>query len=90
MVRPSTKWDPFGTSIFSTMTQKANQAGAVNLAQGFPDFDGPEVVKEAACAAIRGACNQYAPSAGLPELRQLLAERQAQRYGQVFAAGDGS
>jgi len=77
MVRVGTKWDGFKTSIFSVMTQKAQAAGAVNLAQGFPDFDGPDVIKDAAVAAIRGGLNQYAPAPGLPELRRLLAEREA-------------
>ena len=43
----------FGTTIFTEMTRLANEHGAVNLAQGFPDFDGPEFVKEAAVEAIR-------------------------------------
>jgi len=77
----SGKWQSFGTSIFSVMTQQANAAGAVNLAQGFPDFDGPQVIKDAAVAALKGAYNQYAPSAGLPELRRLLAARQASKSG---------
>jgi len=77
----STKWQGFGTSIFSLMTQQANAAGAVNLAQGFPDFDGPDAIKDAAIAAIKGSFNQYAPSAGLPPLRRLLAARQAEQKG---------
>jgi len=69
------RWSAFGTSIFSLMTQAANRHGAVNLAQGFPNFDGPNEIKEAAIDAIRGASNQYAPSSGLPRLRELLAAR---------------
>lgn len=68
-------WSDFGTSIFTTMTQAANHHGAVNLAQGFPNFDGPAEVKEAAVEAIRGSWNQYAPSHGIPKLRGLLHER---------------
>ena len=71
------KWSKFGTSIFSTMTQAANRHGAVNLAQGFPNFDGPDAIKNAAIEAIRGHFNQYAPSPGLFRLRELLAARQA-------------
>jgi N-succinyldiaminopimelate aminotransferase len=78
------KWEHFGTSIFSVMTLKAMGAGAVNLAQGFPDFDGPERVKDAAIRAIKGGMNQYAPSPGLPELRKLLSERQERRTGRRF------
>jgi aspartate/methionine/tyrosine aminotransferase len=72
-MRLSTKWNKFETSIFSVMTQKAIAAGAVNLAQGFPDFDGPDVIKKAAIDAIMGSLNQYAPAPGLPVLRQKIA-----------------
>lgn len=84
-MRPVTKWDQFGTSIFSVMTLKAMQAGAVNLAQGFPDFDGPDEIKEAAIAAIRGNLNQYAPAPGLPALRELLAAKQKEKSGITYS-----
>ena len=73
------KWQHFGTSIFTQMTKKSVAANAVNLAQGFPDFDGPEVIKEAAVEAIRLGKNQYAPSHGIPELRALLAQRRLEK-----------
>jgi N-succinyldiaminopimelate aminotransferase len=63
------------------MSQLAAAHQAVNLAQGFPDFDGPAAIKEAAIQAIRGSFNQYAPSTGLGELRRQLARRQAEQYG---------
>lgn len=66
---------PFGTTIFTTMTRLAQEHGAVNLSQGFPDFDGPEFVKEAAIKAIRDGCNQYAPMPGVMVLRQAIAEK---------------
>lgn len=75
MVEFSDKWSRFGTSIFSTMTQAANRFGAVNLAQGFPNFDGPNEIKQAAIEAILGSFNQYAPSIGIPRLRELIASR---------------
>lgn len=81
-------WSTFGTSIFTTMTQAANKHGAVNLAQGFPNFDGPEEIKEAAIAAIRGSWNQYAPSAGIPRLRELLSARMAKTSGLTYSASD--
>lgn len=84
VLRIPTKWDRFGTSIFSVMTQKALASGAVNLAQGFPDFDGPDAVKDAAIAAIRAGKNQYAPATGLPELRAALADHQERRAGLTF------
>jgi N-succinyldiaminopimelate aminotransferase len=56
------------------MSALAKEYGAVNLGQGFPDFDGPDVIKEAAKAAITAGHNQYAISAGEPELRAAIAE----------------
>ncbi|GMU55202.1 MAG: aminotransferase [Candidatus Xenobia bacterium] len=71
---------PFGESIFSSMTRLANECGAINLSQGFPDFDGPDWLKEAACQAIRQGPNQYAPSPGLLELRTALAAKVKRDY----------
>lgn len=71
----------FGTSIFSTVTEWAVEAGAINLAQGFPDFDPPDRLVRAAADALHGGLHQYAPSAGDPLLRQAVAEHQLSRYG---------
>ncbi len=68
---------PFGTTIFTTMTRLAQEHGAVNLSQGFPDFDGPDFIKQAAKDAIDRQPNQYAPMPGLPALRQAIARRYA-------------
>lgn len=75
------KLEPFGVSIFSEMTQLANAHQAVNLSQGFPDFDGPDWLKEAATRAIHNGPNQYAPSHGLPALRAAIAEKTQRVYG---------
>ena len=64
---------PFGSTIFTEITSRAVETGAINLGQGFPNFDGPEFVKEAAIAAIRAGHGQYAPTAGVPELGQTIA-----------------
>lgn len=77
---------PFGTTIFTEMTRRANETGAINLAQGFPDFDGPELAKEAAVAAIRAGRGQYAPMSGAPELTAALARLYRDRYGLDYAA----
>ena len=74
----------FGTSIFSTVTEQAIAAGAINLAQGFPDFEPPERLVGAAAEAVRGGLHQYAPSIGDPVLRQAVAEHQQARYGLSF------
>ncbi len=71
----------FKTSIFSEMSQLANQHEAVNLGQGFPDFDGPEFLKEAAKNAIDAGLNQYAISHGALRLRQAIATTWTQDYG---------
>jgi N-succinyldiaminopimelate aminotransferase len=71
---------PFGTSIFTEMTVLANRHGAVNLAQGFPDFDGPEEIRAKAAEAIMRGPNQYAPSRGIPELRQAVARKMKRFY----------
>lgn len=73
---------PFGTTIFSEMTALAQRHGAINLSQGFPDFEGPPEIVEAAVAALRdGASNQYVRSMGHPELVAAVAERVEARYG---------
>jgi N-succinyldiaminopimelate aminotransferase len=72
---------PFGTSVFSEMTALANRYGAVNLSQGFPDFDGPEAIRKRAAEAILRGPNQYAPSAGIPALRQAVARKMERFYG---------
>lgn len=71
----------FGTSIFTEMTALAIEHGAINLSQGFPDFPGPEHVKQAAVAAIAADHNQYAPAPGLPALREAIAATYNAAYG---------
>ena len=65
----------FGESVFSEISRLAAKHDAVNLGQGFPDFDGPDFVKEAALRAIRDGHNQYAPMVGVPALREAVAAR---------------
>jgi N-succinyldiaminopimelate aminotransferase len=74
----------FGTSVFAEYTRLASEHKAVNLGQGFPDFDGPEFVKEAAVAAIRGGQNQYLPMTGLPAMAQAVADHQRRFYGVAY------
>jgi N-succinyldiaminopimelate aminotransferase len=73
----------FTTSVFAEMSRLAAEHGAINLGQGFPDFDGPEAVKEAAMRAIRAGENQYAMSAGQPALRRAIAAHSERWYGQA-------
>ncbi|HEX7131383.1 MAG TPA: pyridoxal phosphate-dependent aminotransferase [Iamia sp.] len=79
------KLEGFGTTIFAEMSALAVETGAINLGQGFPDTDGPEMVLEAAVEAIRTGdrtgANQYPPGPGIPALRQAIAAHQARFYG---------
>jgi N-succinyldiaminopimelate aminotransferase len=70
-------------TIFSEFSALAARTGAVNLGQGFPDFDGPEEVREAAVRALRAGVNQYALGAGSLNLRKAIAEHAERFYGQV-------
>src|SRR5438876_4345822 len=71
----------FTESVIRDMTRVSNQYGAINLAQGFPDFPMPEPMKDAACAAIHGDINQYAITWGSPALRLAIAEKYRKWYG---------
>jgi len=66
--------EPFGETVFATWSRLAVQHNAINLGQGFPDFDAPDFVKEAAIKAIRDGDNQYSRSAGHPKLVQAIAD----------------
>ncbi len=71
----------FGTSIFTEMTALALAHNAVNLAQGFPDFDGPAFVREAAARAIADGHNQYPRMFGVPRLNAAIAADFKRRAG---------
>lgn len=66
---------PFGQTIFTEISLLAAKHGAVNLGQGFPNFDGPEFVKRAAIEAINAGHGQYARMFGVPELNAAIAAR---------------
>lgn len=70
----------FDESVIREMTRIAHRTGAVNLAQGFPDFPMPAPMKDAACAAILGDVNQYAITWGSPALRLAIAEKYRRWY----------
>lgn len=65
---------PFGVTIFTEMSDLARKHGAINLGQGFPNWEGADFVKEAAVRGTRaGEHDQYPPSPGIPELREAIA-----------------
>ena len=71
----------FTESVIREMTRVAQEHGAINLAQGFPDFPMPAVMKAAACDAINADLNQYAITWGAKSLRDAIAHKYARRYG---------
>ena len=70
-----------GTTVFTVMSALATQHGAINLGQGFPDYEGPQDVVQAAADALLDNRNQYPPLTGLPELRRAVAEANRRFYG---------
>ncbi|MGQ0766932.1 MAG: pyridoxal phosphate-dependent aminotransferase [Gemmatimonadota bacterium] len=78
---PAQRAATFTESVIREMTRVAQQYGAINLAQGFPDFPMPAAMKDAACAAIHGDVNQYAITWGAPSLRLAIAEKYQRWYG---------
>ncbi|MDU8359377.1 MULTISPECIES: pyridoxal phosphate-dependent aminotransferase [Pseudomonas] len=70
-----------GTTIFTVMSQLAAETGAINLSQGFPDFDGPQALRDALSRHVAEGHNQYAPMTGLPALRQQVAAKVSRCYG---------
>lgn len=79
--RVTARLQGFGTTIFAEMTALAQAHAATNLGQGFPDFEGPVRIREAAIEAIRAGKNQYARSSGVPELTAAIAAHQRHHYG---------
>lgn len=69
-----------GTTIFTVMTRMAQQHQAINLSQGFPDFDCPEQLRERVSFYLNDRRNQYAPMTGVPELREQLAAKLLNLY----------
>jgi N-succinyldiaminopimelate aminotransferase len=80
----ATRLQGFGTTIFAEMSALAVRTGAINLGQGFPDYDGPAEVLDAAVDAIRSGHNQYPPGRGEPVLREAIAHHQRRWYGLAY------
>jgi methionine aminotransferase len=72
-----------GTTIFTVMTERAREVGAINLAQGFPDFDAPGKLKDLVAYHIAAGRNQYASMIGVPELREQIALKLQSSYGRM-------
>jgi methionine aminotransferase len=79
----ASKLPAVGTTIFTVMSRLAEEHGAINLGQGFPDFDPPEALKVALARHVTAGRNQYAPMAGVPALRARISETLARSYGRA-------
>ena len=79
--RLDSKLPGFGTTIFTVMSKMAAEHGAINLSQGFPDFEGPQLLRDRVAWHMAHGHNQYSPLAGVPPLLDAIAELVASRYG---------
>ncbi len=75
-----------GTTIFTVMSALAQERGAVNLGQGFPDFDCDPALLQHVGDAMREGFNQYPPMTGVPQLRRAVADKIATLYGRAYDA----
>ncbi|GHD92474.1 methionine aminotransferase [Pseudocitrobacter faecalis] len=78
---PQSKLPNLGTTIFTQMSALALKHQAINLSQGFPDFDGPRYLQERLAYHVAAGANQYAPMTGVQALREAIAEKTAALYG---------
>ncbi|EFE98013.1 pyridoxal phosphate-dependent aminotransferase [Serratia odorifera] len=85
---PDSKLPALGTTIFSQMSALAQQHQAINLSQGFPDFDGPDYLQQRLAWHVAQGANQYAPMTGVAPLRAAIADKTAQIYGWQPDAND--
>ena len=84
MIKLDSKLPAVGTTIFTVMSRLAAELGAINLSQGFPDFDcDPELV-DAVARHMRSGMNQYAPMQGVPALRQAISAKYDSFYGHRY------
>jgi len=86
MQPPDSKLPGLGTTIFTVMSQLAGDCDAINLSQGFPDFTAPDALLDRVDHHLRAGHNQYAPMAGVPELRQQIALKTERMYGRRIDA----
>jgi len=80
----SSKLPRVGTTIFSTMSKLAMEHNAINLSQGFPDFECPQALVTAVNTAMKEGNNQYAPMPGVMRLREMIAEKTEELYGAKY------
>ena len=81
---PPSRLPKVGTTIFTVMSALAAERGAVNLGQGFPDFEGDPALVDAVAQAMREGHNQYPPMTGVPALREAVAGKTLALYGKRY------
>lgn len=84
-IKVSSRLPHVGTTIFTVMSALAQEHGAVNLSQGFPDFDAPAELLALLDQHARAGHNQYAPMAGVPLLREAIAAKVQSLYGLAYS-----
>ena len=84
---PPSRLPKVGTTIFTVMSALATEHDAVNLGQGFPDFEGDPALLQAVSQAMTEGLNQYPPMAGVPALREVVAAKIEAMYGKRYDAG---
>jgi len=85
---PQTKLPQIGTTIFTVVSQWAQEHGAINLGQGFPDFSAPQRLLDETAQALFAGKNQYAPMMGIATLREAVAEKIQVSYGAAVDADE--
>jgi methionine aminotransferase len=84
VIGPGSKLPAVGTTIFTVMSKLAAEVGAINLSQGFPDFDCDPALVDAVAAHMRAGANQYAPMPGVPRLREAIAAKYERDHGRRY------
>jgi len=84
MIRVPSKQPDLKLSVFAVMSQMAREYGAINLSQGFPDFDVPDTLVELVHHFMKEGHNQYAPMPGVEPLREAISEKTAALYDHVY------
>ena len=87
-IRSAKRLSSIADSVFGELTRLAKLHNAVNLSQGFPDFEAPQPVKDAACTAIQAEQNQYAPPYGTKAFRDAIASDFSRRHGVPLIADE--
>ena len=84
MIKLESRLPSVGTTIFTVMSRLAADLDAINLSQGFPDFDCDPALVDAVATHMRAGRNQYAPMQGVPPLRQALSAKYERFYGRRY------